>query len=355
MDFLDGHMHAFVGPPGSAGAADDLEQVIVDFIDQSEHSLDIAVQEIDNPRIAAAIDRAARRKRPGTDRFIRVRLVTEGDYLKEEHPVEPPEQEVDLDANRKHFVTLLRGAVDAKIDFNPKIFHHKFIIRDREQAREAVLTGSTNFTTTDTHRNLNHAVIFEDMGVAAAYESEFDQLREGVFGARSPKLTASDPLTLSVGGGEVQIMFSPDNNPELRIVNEILKAQTSAYLMMFTFAQSTTIDDALITKLQGGNFEVVGVLDGGQSAQTWSPHKALLAAGARLRREKLPNSGKLHHKLIVLDDHTVIGGSFNFTGPANRYNDENLFLVRDPAAAAFFKAEVKRVFESNTLSAAFQQ
>jgi len=313
------------------------------------------VQELDNPRIAAAIDRAARRLRPGTDKRLRVRLVTEGDYLKEDKPVEPPDKEVSLDVNRKHLVTLLRGAVNAKIDFNPRIFHHKFVIRDRGQAREAVLTGSTNFTTTGTHRNLNHVVIFHDIGVAAAYQSEFDQLMEGTFGARSPKLTATDPLTLDVGGSDVQIMFSPDNNPELRIVNEILKAQHSAYLLMFTFAKSTTIDDALITKLQGGggSFEVVGVLDGGQAAHVWSPKKELLAAGAKLRKETLPNGGKLHHKLLVLDDQTVIGGSFNFTGPANRYNDENLFLVRNAAVAAFFKAEVKRVFESNSLSADF--
>jgi phosphatidylserine/phosphatidylglycerophosphate/cardiolipin synthase-like enzyme len=354
MDFLNGRLQAFLGPPGAAGAPDDLEKVIINFIEKSEHTLDIAVQELDNPRIAAAIDRAARRKRPGTDKFIRVRLVTEGDYLKEDKPVDPPNKKVSLDTNRKHFVTLLRGAVDAKIDFNPKIFHHKFIIRDRGEAREAVLTGSTNFTTTGTHRNLNHVVIFHDIGVAAAYQSEFDQLRDGIFGARSPKLTSTDPLTLDIEGSPVQIMFSPDNNPELRIVNEILKAQTSAYFMMFTFAKSTTIDDALITKLQGGNFEVVGVLDGGQSAHRWSPHKTLLNEGAKLRRETLPNNGKLHHKLIVLDDHTVIGGSFNYTGPANQYNDENLFLVRDPNVAAFFKTEVKRVFGSNALSADFQ-
>jgi phosphatidylserine/phosphatidylglycerophosphate/cardiolipin synthase-like enzyme len=353
MDFLNGRLQAFLGPPGAAGAHDDLEKEIIDFIDKSQHTLDIAVQEIDNPRIAAAIDRAARRKRPGTDRFIRVRLVTEGDYLKEEKPVDPPDKQVSLDTNRKHFTTLLRGAVDAKIDFNPRIFHHKFIIRDWGETGEAVLTGSTNFTTTGTHRNLNHVVIFHDIGVAAAYQSEFDQLRDGIFGERSPKLTTTDPLTLDIGGSQVQIMFSPDNNPELRIVNEILKAQSSAYFMMFTFAKSTTIDDALITKLQGGNFDVVGVLDGGQSAHSWSPHKTLLNAGARLRRETLPNNGKLHHKLMVLDDHTVIGGSFNFTGPANQYNDENLFLVRDPDVAAFFKAEVKRVFDSDTLSADF--
>jgi len=354
MDFLNGRLQAFLGPPGAAEAPDDLEKVIIDFIDQSEHTLDVAVQEIDNPRIAAAIDRAARRKRPGTDKFMRVRLVTEGDYLKEDKPVDPPDKEVSLDMNRKHFVTLLRGAVDAKIDFNPKIFHHKFIIRDRGQAREAVLTGSTNFTTTGTHRNLNHVVIFHDIGVAAAYQSEFDQLRDGIFGERSPKLTSTDPLTLDIEGSPVQIMFSPDNNPELRIVNEILKAKTSAHFMMFTFAKSTTIDDALITKLQGGNFEVVGVLDGGQSAHKWSPHKTLLSEGAKLRRDTLPNNGKLHHKFIVLDDHTVIGGSFNYTGPANQYNDENIFLVRNADVAAFFKKEVNRVFKSNTLSADFQ-
>ncbi len=354
MDFLNGRLQAYLGPPGNAGAPDDLEKVIIDFIDHCEHTLDMAVQEIDNPRIAKAIDRAARRKRPGTNRFIRVRLVTEGDYLKEKKPVDPPGKEVSLDINRKHFMTLLRGAVDAKIDFNPKIFHHKFIIRDQGEAREAVLTGSTNFTTTGTHRNLNHVVIFHDIGVAAAYKSEFDQLRAGIFGARSPKLTSTNPLSLNVGGSPVQIMFSPDNNPELRIVNEILKAQTSAYMMMFTFSKSTTIDDALVTKLQGGNFEVVGVLDGGQSAHKWSPHKTLISEGAKLRRETLPNNGKLHHKLIVLDDQVVIGGSFNYTGPANQYNDENLFLVRDPDVAAFFKTEVKRVFESNTLSWDFQ-
>src|SRR3990172_8848707 len=97
MDFLNGRLQAFLGLPGAAGAPADLETVIVDFIDQSEHTLDLAVQELDNPRIAAAIDRAARRKRPGLDRLVRERMGTEGDYLKEDQPVAPPDKEVGLD------------------------------------------------------------------------------------------------------------------------------------------------------------------------------------------------------------------------------------------------------------------
>lgn len=343
MDFLNGQLQVFLGPQEN-GAADDLEAVIVQFLDQAQFSLDVAVQEIDNPRIAAALERARRRLQPGTTRRLRVRFVTEGDYLCEAQPLEPPDKPSDLDINRQLLAELMRGAVDAKIDFNPKIFHQKFVIRDAEKPGAAVLTGSANFTVTDTHRNLNHVVVFRHAGVVTAYQTEFDQLQEGTFGARSPKLTDTNPFTFFLDDTEVQIAFSPDHNPELRIVNEILKAQTSARILMFTFAKSTTIDDALLARLQTPGFTVRGVLDGSQAAHDFSPHPALIAAGARLRRDTLPNQGKLHHKLLVLDDQVTIGGSFNYTGPANQYNDENLFIVRNAQVAQHFRAEVERVF-----------
>jgi phosphatidylserine/phosphatidylglycerophosphate/cardiolipin synthase-like enzyme len=344
MDFLNGKVQIFLGPQEN-GAADDLESVIIQFIDAAQFSLQIAVQELDSSPIAAALDRAARRKRPGTDTNLSLRLVTEGDYLVEPKPVDPPNLVVSLDANRSLLVQLLRGSVDSKIDFNPKIFHQKFIIRDPGKPTAAVLTGSANFTTTDTHRNLNHTAIFHHAGVVTAYQTEFAQLWEGTFGERSPKLTPNDPFKFFIEGTEVQIAFSPDNNPELRIVNEILKAQHTADLLMFTFAKSTTIDDALRSRLQTGTFTVRGVLDNTQSAHPWSPHLELIQAGATLRKDKIPASGKLHHKLLVLDGSVSIGGSFNYTGPANQYNDENLFIIRHAPIAQHFRAEVDRVFQ----------
>ena len=38
---------------------------------------------------------------------------------------------------------------------------------------------------------------------------------------------------------------------------------------------------------------------------------------------------KLHHKLMVLDEQVVIAGSFNYTGPATRLNDENIIVLGD--------------------------
>ena len=39
---------------------------------------------------------------------------------------------------------------------------------------------------------------------------------------------------------------------------------------------------------------------------------------------------KLHHKLAVIDDEVLVPGSFNFTGPANRLNNENIIVIGDP-------------------------
>jgi phosphatidylserine/phosphatidylglycerophosphate/cardiolipin synthase-like enzyme len=77
-------------------------------------------------------------------------------------------------------------------------------------------------------------------------------------------------------------------------------------------------------------------------------------------------SRKLHHKLMVIDESTIVAGSFNYTEPANDYNDENLFVIGtpypnlpakeggpvDPAECAklgsYFAAEIDRIIaESN--------
>src|SRR5688572_30028994 len=53
-DFAGGKIQAFVGPT-ELGAPNDLEQVILEFIEKTQASLDIAVQELDSDVIAQAI------------------------------------------------------------------------------------------------------------------------------------------------------------------------------------------------------------------------------------------------------------------------------------------------------------
>ena len=83
MDFENGKIQVFFGPQAYQ-AKDDLEKEIVDFIKDTKESRNVAVQELENPKIAEAIDEVSRRTRDSRpDRRIPVRVVVESSYLRE--------------------------------------------------------------------------------------------------------------------------------------------------------------------------------------------------------------------------------------------------------------------------------
>jgi len=220
--FADGKIEAYLGPVG-LGGADDLEAVIVAFIAGAKESLDIAVQEIDSRPIAQAILDARWRG-------VRVHIFLEQDYIRSDligSPPKPPtpragetaeqallrvqwlKDETDLAANREILAALLRSDVEVKGDYNPKIFHQKFILRDyagTARPTSALLSGSANFTWTDTHVNLNNVVIFRNAHVCRQYMGEVAQLRQGSLGRG---MHGAVPATYDLAGVPVRARAGP--------------------------------------------------------------------------------------------------------------------------------------------------
>lgn len=349
----------FYAGPTVLGAPDDLDAVIRDFIAGAQKQLLIAVQELDSRPIAEAIIAAKQAKR-------RVQMIIEGDYLVEAPAlVDPWTVGGDYEDNRTIHAALLRAGVDVITDLNPAIFHQKFVVRDPGEPTAAVLTGSTNFTLTDTGQNpstnmvkrgnnLNHVVVLHGQRAADLYMGEFERLRSGTFGElherREPR-----PSEFRLAHVRVKPVFAPDQGPEMEIMKQMLKAKTSVDFAMYTFAQSSGIDDTMI-RLVGSLTRLRGVLDRGQGVQEWAATKPLKAAGVELFDNR-PGTGvrKVHHKLMVIDERLVIAGSFNYTAPATTLNDENIIVLgdleeTDPTAeaaqrqvAAFALAEINRV------------
>lgn len=311
-----GAITLFMGP-ARLGAPDDLEAPIIEFIAAARKELLVSVQELDHRPIADALIAASRRG-------VRVRAIMEQDYLRERNAPKGDSlgaQEI----NRELLIRILRAGVDAKADYNPAIFHQKFMIRDKK----AVLTGSTNFTTTGVTKNLNHICIIDDPEVAREYGREFRQMRRGIFGARS-LVTPRKPLEGHfVRGLRIKPLFAPDHMPEMEFIKQMIKARTRIDFAVFTFSQSSGIDDALVNARQKG-VAVNGVLDRRQANQTWASKNTLVQGGVILHKNKTGTGvRKVHHKLMVLDDGLTIIGSYNYTGPANLVNDENIIVLGD--------------------------
>jgi phosphatidylserine/phosphatidylglycerophosphate/cardiolipin synthase-like enzyme len=327
MPVVVGGIELHMGPT-VLGGPDDLESAILTFVAGAQHTLAIAVQELDSPAIAEAVI-AARRS------GVTVRAILEGDYLGEAPGrTDPWALEGAHEENRRIHAALLRANADLVTDLNPSIFHQKFIVRDRGKATAAVLTGSTNFTRTDTGtagrvgNNLNHIVVLHGKDAAAQYSAEFDRMRAGTFGAAHERVEPS-PREFTLGGVRVKPLFAPRHGPEMEIMKQMLKARSSIDFAMFTFARSSGIDDTM-ARLQPLLPRLRGVLDRQQGAHDWAATGMLQLAGVQLfKNRKGTGVRKLHHKLMVIDERLVIAGSFNYTAPATTLNDENIILLGD--------------------------
>ncbi len=54
---------------------------------------------------------------------------------------------------------------------------------------------------------------------------------------------------------------------------------------------------------------------------------------------------KLHHKFAVIDNKTVITGSFNWSSSAAHTNDETLLVIHSPQLAQHFTREMDRLWD----------
>jgi len=57
------------------------------------------------------------------------------------------------------------------------------------------------------------------------------------------------------------------------------------------------------------------------------------------------NEGLMHHKVFIIDEKTVIFGSYNFSQSAEERNDENVIIVYNEAIAQQFMQEFQRVWK----------
>jgi phosphatidylserine/phosphatidylglycerophosphate/cardiolipin synthase-like enzyme len=355
-----GSVELYAGPT-VLGAPDDLESVILDFIGDARKTLSIAVQEIDSRAVAQAIIEAKARG-------VRTRIILEGDYLVEPRALADPWSPAvgGLEENRTIYAALLRAGIDLITDLNPAIFHQKFVVRDEGLDSCAVLTGSTNFTLTDLGKNdgadpevvgnnLNHVVILRGRTATGQYLAEFERLRSGTFGDLHER-HEERPVEFRLGQMRVKPLFAPQHGPEMEIMKQMLKSAERIDFAMFTFSQSSGIDDTMY-RLVGPTLSIRGALDRGQGVQGWAATQPLKARGVQLYANA-PGSGvrKIHHKLMVIDERLIIVGSFNYTEPATLFNDENIVVIGDleepdgsvgdvnqRKLAAFALAEIDRI------------
>jgi len=145
---------------------------------------------------------------------------------------------------------------------------------------------------------------------------------------------------------DYSICFTPDRDCANEITKTILQAKHQILVQAYSFTD-ISIAKALVTVKKRG-VEVKIILDKSQLKSKYTPINFLRKNGIKILIDSKPAIA--HNKIIVIDRHIVLTGSYNFTHSAARYNAENLVIIKDEDfAQAYVKNWYTRERESTTI------
>lgn len=288
------------------------DEALAEAIRDARVSVDMAIHFLDLWSIRDALIDAHRRG-------VMVRLVTESDNM------DVPE----IQELREAGIPVLGDRREGRM-------HNKFVVIDRQE----VWTGSLNLSVNGAYRYDNNLVRVNSSSLAESFTTEFEEMFiDDHFGPGSPANTPY-PILL-VEDTRVELYFSPDDGVAHHLLALVRAARESIYFMAFAFT-ADDLSEAMIQRSQTG-VNVAGVFDKGQSrSNVGSEYNKMRAAGLDVRLDG--NPGKMHHKVIIIDENILITGSYNFSRNAETQNDENVLVIHNAEIAAQFLKEFERVY-----------
>jgi len=136
----------------------------------------------------------------------------------------------------------------------------------------------------------------------------------------------------------IDVLFSPNGGCTERIVREIDAARRTIRVQAYSFTSAPISKAVLEAKKRGVACQVI--LDKSQETQQYSEVDFFFNQGIPTWIDA--KHAIAHNKIILIDDETVITGSFNFTRAAEESNAENLLVIKGHADIA---AKYRRNFD----------
>jgi phosphatidylserine/phosphatidylglycerophosphate/cardiolipin synthase-like enzyme len=262
------------------------------------------------------------------------------------------------------------------------LMHHKFVVVDDR----SVITGSANFTSSGLHGdagkprtrgNVNHLLRIDSPALAAVFRREFERMwGDGPGGAKDSRFGLgkggqSDAERVQVGDVEIEVLFAPHpkRNPShglngLAALLASAKHQIDMALFVFSAQQLANVleerandgvkirlvaDPGFASRSFSEVLDLLGVALPDRDCKLEANNKPFTQPIRGVGTPRLARGDKLHHKFAVIDNKTVITGSFNWSPSAAHTNDETLLVIHSPQLAKHFTREMDRLWNGAEL------
>ncbi|MCA9477803.1 MAG: hypothetical protein KC535_01515 [Nanoarchaeota archaeon] len=213
------------------------------------------------------------------------------------------------------------------------LMHHKYCVF----SDQLVLTGSWNPTPQGTYDNDNYILLINSSKISLAYLKEYEYLQ-----TRTGLVPSVDLTTPS---GFVDVFFCPLHDCQREVITALSKATSSVKMLAFTFTDAEIAEELYLLSQKGVDVEVIFEKT---RITKYSTIHSFSDTAVKTFLDGNPHT--MHEKLIIINNRTVIAGSYNPTKGAAQKNDENLLIITDSSLALSALEEYQRVRTQSTPS-----
>lgn len=275
---------------------DSIKENTLRFIRESTQSLDICVYSITDEDIISAL---AQRARAG----VRIRICTDDSY-------------------RFAPIDTIKVVYDRE-----GLMHNKYMIADSK----TVWFGSTNLTPTSLEKHENNVIITHAPKLVDSFQKHFSQCFAGSFkGQRTPI-------------NNQNLKFSPEDDCFDHIMNELSRAKKSIYIAMYAFSDNRIAHYLKVLSSKG--LKICVLADKDWNASSIYSDTTEMARYSHVRFDIC--DGLLHEKFILIDEKTLITGSYNYTASAQTRNDEFIFKTSNKDLVERFRDHFLDLWEAS--------
>ncbi len=269
--------------------------------------------------------------------FYQVNLEEFLRFLKEHNGilvVDAKDANSDLDNINEEFIN---AGFIIKFNNTKGLMHMKFCVLN-----DLVILGSYNPTERGNYYNNNNLVIIKSKALAGIYKERINQLikyNQNLSDKKSGEtriIIVDEKKNISL-----ESCFSPEEDCRGLIISELKKSKKNILFAAFSFTDKK-IGLVLKEKWDNGvdnkNIDVKGVIESRFYSRTPMSIRDFTINDT--------NPYNMHHKFFIIDNKTVITGSYNPTYKA-LYNNENLVIIKNERVASDFLREFNYLWKND--------
>lgn len=199
------------------------------------------------------------------------------------------------------------------------IMHNKYCIIDNS----TIITGSFN-PTAAAKNDRNNILIINSTALSMFYSEDFSRLKNS---SQRRKSIAEKAVVLNTT--RVNAYFCPYDDCAAAVKRELGKANKTIVFAAYSFTNAGIANELILKSSEG--VAVTGVIEKSTAKSQYSKYNSLAANGINVTASR--SKGLMHNKFFVIDNLTVITGSFNPTENADKRNDENIIVISNADVA----------------------